>query len=365
MSCGVSTQLDDLISSGRVRLHPGASLGAVPWSDDARPCAERWRGMFLGLAIGDGLGNTSEFMMPALRRNSHGEIAHYLPNRFAAWKRVGLPSDDTQLCAWAVEQILRDGFFEPVAWLDVVASRQVFGIGGTVRAALREYARGHAWPEAAREAAGNGALMRCPGIFAAHLGTDGRGLAADAALFAAATHNDFAAISSAVAFTLMLAELLTMVAPPTTDWWVARYIDLAAPLEGSETTYEGRGAPAARGYAGPLWRFVAEQVPAALAADAGTLAACDSCTPVPICWKRCPACSTSWPGTERIRPKRSGAPSTTPGTTTPSLRLWVPPWVPCTAKRRCQRNGTATCLVARARATTVHCTNCSTALPPT
>ena len=276
MSCGVSTQLDDLISSGRVRLHPGASLGAVPWSDDARPCAERWRGMFLGLAIGDGLGNTSESMMPALRRNSHGEIAHYLPNRFAAWKRVGLPSDDTQLCAWAVEQILRDGFFEPVAWLDVVASRQVFGIGGTVRAALREYARGHAWPEAAREAAGNGALMRCPGIFAAHLGTDGRGLAADAALFAAATHNDFAAISSAVAFTLMLAELLTMVAPPTTDWWVARYIDLAAPLEGSETTYEGRGAPAARGYAGPLWRFVAEQVPAALAADAGTLAACDS-----------------------------------------------------------------------------------------
>jgi ADP-ribosylglycohydrolase len=56
--------------------------------------------------------------------------------------------------------------------------------------------------------------MRCPGIFAAHLATDGQRLAADAALFAAATHNDFAAISSAVAFSIMLAELLVMRAPP-------------------------------------------------------------------------------------------------------------------------------------------------------
>ena len=72
----------------------------------------------------------------------------------------------------------------------------------------------------------------------------------------------------------MLAELLTMAAPPPTDWWVTRYVDLAAPLEG-ESVYEGRGAPAAHGYAGPLWRFVARQVPAALATGAGTQAACD------------------------------------------------------------------------------------------
>jgi len=275
MSRSNAELLEDLVSTKRVRVRLGAPLGMVPWADGVRPQAGRWRGMFLGLAIGDGLGNSTESMQANERRALHGEITHYLPNRYAAGRRVGLPSDDTQLCAWAIEQILRDGRFDPDAWLELVASRQVFGMGGTVRAALRGLARGQVWPEAAQKSAGNGALMRCPGVFAAHLGTDGSQLAADAALFAAATHNDFAATSSAVAFTLMLAELLTMMRPPAAEWWVSRYVELAAPLEGN-AVYEGRGAPAARGYAGPLWRFVAEQVPAALAAGTGTQSACDS-----------------------------------------------------------------------------------------
>ena len=270
-----SSSLANLISSGSVRLRSGAPLGLVPWAQDGGPDKGRWRGMYLGLAIGDGLGNTSESMLPAQRRARHGEIRHYLPNRHASGRRVGLPSDDTQLCAWAVEQIIRDQAFDPDAWLQMVASRQVFGMGSTVSAALDAFAGGAAWTEAAQESAGNGALMRCPGVFAAHLGTDGRGLAADAVLLAASTHNDFAATSSAVAFTLMLAELLTMAEPPPPDWWVSRYAELAAPLEG-DAIYEGRGAPAARGYAGPLWRFVADQVPAALTAGVGTQAACDS-----------------------------------------------------------------------------------------
>jgi len=94
-------------------------------------------------------------------------------------------------------------------------------------------------------------------------------LAADAALFAAATYNDFAAISSAVAFTLMLAELLTMSVAPPQSWWVNHYLELSAPLEG-RAIYTGRGAPAAAGYSGPVWRFVENNVPLSFLYSPGT-----------------------------------------------------------------------------------------------
>ena len=267
-----SPELDRLMYSGRIQVLPGDAFHLAPWAV-TRPEPDRWRGMFVGLAVGDALGNTSEALWPEQRRERFGEIVGYLPNQRAGGRSVGLPSDDTQLCAWAVEQILADGAFSPAAWLDLARSRRVFGIGGTVLSAFRRLAQGLPWPEAAQGAsggAGNGALMRCPGIFAAHLDTGGQGLAADAALFAAATHNDFAPISSAVAFSIMLAELLVMRQPPDPAWWVQRYVALAAPLEG-EVCYRGRGAPAAVGYEGPLWRYVAEQVPRLVASGASVL----------------------------------------------------------------------------------------------
>ena len=272
-----SPELDRLMYSGRVLVLPSETFHLAPWAE-SRPELDRWRGMFVGQAIGDALGNTSESLLPEHRRIRFGEIVGYLPNQLAGGQQVGLPSDDTQLCAWAVEQILADGVFSPVAWLDLARSRKIFGMGSTVRSALRRLDQGLPWPEAAQGAsggAGNGALMRCPGIFAAHLDTDGKGLAADAALFAAATHNDFAAISSSVAFSIMLAELLVMREPPSPAWWVQRYIELAAPLEG-DVCYRGRGAPAAVGYEGPLWKFVADQVPSLLASGASVLDAGDA-----------------------------------------------------------------------------------------
>lgn len=84
------------------------------------------------------------------------------------------------------------------------------------------------------------------------------------------THNDFAAVSTSVAFSIMLAELLVMRKPAPPSWWVQRYVELAAPLEG-EVCYRGRGAPAAVGYEGPLWKFVAGQVPSLLASGASVL----------------------------------------------------------------------------------------------
>ena len=68
----------------------------------------RVRGMMLGLAIGDALGNTSEGMNPSQRRAAHGEIRDYLPNwhlhtQGIDQQQLGLPSDDTQLAFWTLE----------------------------------------------------------------------------------------------------------------------------------------------------------------------------------------------------------------------------------------------------------------------
>jgi hypothetical protein len=99
--------------------------------------------MFLGLAIGDALGNTTEAMVPMDRHTRFGEIDHYLPNRHANGRAVGLPSDDTQLCTWAIEQIPRDGSFDPTAaaygWPAIARWRQphAWGVGILSRTTLR------------------------------------------------------------------------------------------------------------------------------------------------------------------------------------------------------------------------------------
>ena len=107
---------------------------------------DRLRGMILGLAVGDALGNTSEGQIPDDRRLGHGEIRDYLPNRRAENKRVGLPSDDTQMAAWTLESLLRSSKTAGDS-LDLddlaatFASRPLFGIGGTVLRFLRTYGR--------------------------------------------------------------------------------------------------------------------------------------------------------------------------------------------------------------------------------
>ena len=152
-------------------------------------------------------------------------------------------------------------------------SGRIYGIGSTVSRFLRNFKSGKAWEESGPRSAGNGALMRIAPMLLPHLKAGGTGIWLDTALSAMMTHNDRAAISSAVAFVGMLWELLDMPSPPAKDWWIERYVQLARDLE-SETTYRPRGGKF-RDYEGPLWRFVEEKVSWAASQDLSVLEACN------------------------------------------------------------------------------------------
>jgi hypothetical protein len=68
---------------------------------------DKVEGMLLGLAVGDALGITTESWLPHERREAHGEIRDYLPNRYVN-ECKGFPSDDSQMAFWTLEQLLLD-----------------------------------------------------------------------------------------------------------------------------------------------------------------------------------------------------------------------------------------------------------------
>jgi len=102
---------DHLIETGDTDLKRGAIFAVTPPPLPRDFDFGRVEGMMLALAVGDALGNTTEGMTPAERRRRHGEITDYLPNPYAATR--GVPSDDTQLAFWTLEQMIADG--EPLA----------------------------------------------------------------------------------------------------------------------------------------------------------------------------------------------------------------------------------------------------------
>ena len=159
--------------SGDGRLH--VKLGDL--FEQPAPFAPRsvsWhrvRGMMLGLAIGDALGNTSEGMLPADRLKVHGEVRDYLPNRHAENRPVGLPSDDSQLAFWTLEHLVESGGLFASTLAQIFAAREIFGIGSAVRHFVRGMQEGKPWWQASARSAGNGALMRIAPVTIPHLGT--------------------------------------------------------------------------------------------------------------------------------------------------------------------------------------------------
>ncbi len=268
-----SATLNHLLAEGKIALEPGTFLNQVPAPLPAGWDYQRVEGMLLGLAVGDALGNTTESMLPDARRKSHGEIRDYLPNPHAGGRAVGLPSDDTQMAFWTLEQLLADGGLVPAHLARKFTQHQIFGIGRTVSGFLHAYQNQRlAWQEAGQPSAGNGALMRIAPILIPHLRNPSPGLWADAALAGMITHNDRASNACCVAFIHLLWECLRLKNTPEPSWWLDTFVAAARELEG-DTSYWSRNT--ALSYKGPLWRFVDQEVRRALEQGWSTLEACE------------------------------------------------------------------------------------------
>lgn len=128
---------------------------------------DRFRGCLLGLACGDAVGTTVEFMprgtfTPVTGMTGGGPFA----------LRAGQWTDDTSMALCLAESLLACGGFDArdqmnryLAWWrhgHLSATGTCFDIGKTVRAALQRYSRdGNPWAGSAdRRTAGNGSLMR-------------------------------------------------------------------------------------------------------------------------------------------------------------------------------------------------------------
>jgi len=266
--------LNELLGNGIIHLAGGPLLKHAPGPMPPGFDFGRVEGMLLGLAIGDALGNTSEGMLPSQRAAYHGEIRDYLPNRYAAGRRVGLPSDDSQLAFWTLEQLIADRGFDPENLAVRFSQGQIFGIGQSVREFLANYNSGLAWYASGPESAGNGALMRIAPMLIPHLRTGTAGLWADVVLSSMITHNDSASNAACVAFVYMLWQLLQMSRSPEPEWWLRAYVDTAKTLETGKA-YRARGGRFAD-YEGPLWQYTEKRVGEAWRQNLSVVEACNT-----------------------------------------------------------------------------------------
>jgi len=215
---------------------------AVPLPGHIRTSPDRVRGMMLGLAIGDALGNISEAMNPPQRMAKYGEITDYLPNPHAGGRPMGTPSDDTQLAFWTLESLIRHRRLDPDDLANAFCSSRIYGIGNTMSAFVRTYRdQGRPWYEAGQPSAGNGALMRIAPVLLPHLSEPSRRLWEDVIVATALTHNDEAAVASSVGFVGLLCACLEWSSQqtPAGEWWLDTFLRYARPVETGEM-YEPR-----------------------------------------------------------------------------------------------------------------------------
>jgi ADP-ribosylglycohydrolase len=259
---------EHMVAAATIELRRSPLFDSEPAPLPASFEFERVEGMMLGLAIGDALGRPSEARKPSERRAKFGEIRDYKGGR-------GLPSDDTQLAFWTLEQLIADARFVPHRVAMRLCEGRVVGMGKTV-AGFRRNMKTMPWTAAGPHSAGNGALMRIAPILIPHLRRPSRALWVDAALAAMMTHDDSSSNAACVAFVAMLWQLLAAPrgeAPPA-RWWLDRYVELARELE-TGTHYRPRGG-SFMAYEGPVWAFVAERVDDALARGLDVVEACNA-----------------------------------------------------------------------------------------
>lgn len=124
---------------------------------------DRALGAYLGLAIGDALGATVEFMTAHEIRSSHGAHRHIVGG---GWLRLppGRVTDDTEMCLALGGALVARGGWELRAVADAFVAwmqRRPVDIGNTCRRGLQRYVRhGTLQADFAEDNAGNGAAMR-------------------------------------------------------------------------------------------------------------------------------------------------------------------------------------------------------------
>ncbi len=225
------TILKRLLQDNQIEVRDGIIFDVPPDPLPAQFQFSYVEGMMLGLAIGDALGNTSESLTPRERYAKHGEITNYLPNRHANRSALGLPSDDSQLAFWTLEQMIADRHMNPEHIARRFSCQNIFGIGQSVRGFLRNYKGGKPWYDAAVKSAGNGAIMRIAPVVFPYLNSPSADLWVDTALLAAITHNDSAAIAASVAFVYLVWQLLGMTSPPDPWWYKEEFTKVIRDLE--------------------------------------------------------------------------------------------------------------------------------------
>ena len=194
----------------------------------------RIEGMLLGIAIGDSLGNTTESMMPEQRKREYGLITDYLPNKHVHNKKIGLPSDDTQLAFDTLEVILDKEKLDMEELAKVFSSHRIFRIGKTVKEFLRKYKdyREPWYLSGVFGGAGNGALMRVAPVLISSLANQTENLWADTILATMLTHNSSLAIGSSVAFMNMLHEFVSLKGKPNSEALIKEFIDILETFTG-------------------------------------------------------------------------------------------------------------------------------------
>ena len=142
---------------------------------DENDILARARGAFLGVAVGDALGATTEFMTPAEIRSKFGVHRKIVGGGWLHLK-PGRVTDDTEMSLYLARAILQSG-----GW-DLQAAAEAFlawmrgkpvDIGSTVRRGIRDYLlKGQLETPPNAYDAGNGAVMRMLPVALFTLGDD-------------------------------------------------------------------------------------------------------------------------------------------------------------------------------------------------
>ena len=253
--------VDVLLALKTINLERSTLLDKSPLPLPNNLSWDNVEGMLLGLAIGDALGNTSESKSPEFRRTHFRLIRNYLPNARAGGERIGMPSDDTQMAFWTIEQMLKDGKFVPENIAEIFADNDVFHGGKTCREFRENYNNGVHWFLAGPQSAGNGAIMRIAPMILPYLKRPSAELWADTILSAMITHNDRASTGSCVALNYIIWEMLRLGTTfdgdaPYDGWFKDTFCNILKKFEGVNTAYTPRDG--SNSYSGPLWKYIKE-----------------------------------------------------------------------------------------------------------